>query len=55
MSSLLKTDSTSPPLSRQAFQRSSSQASSPAGESLKRVRQGGTVLDAARDRRRSGT
>ena len=33
-SSLVKTDSTSPPLSLQAFQRSSSQASSPAGESL---------------------
>src|ERR1700731_2555382 len=34
MSSLVNTDSTSPPLSLQAFQRSSSQASSPAGESL---------------------
>src|ERR1700729_1525874 len=34
MSSLVNTDSRSPPLSLQAFQRSSSQASSPAGESL---------------------
>src|ERR1700682_5737767 len=34
MSSRVKTDSTSPPLSLQAFQRSSSQASRPAGESL---------------------